>query len=97
MLIHGQNDRRFPVKFALKLKRSFQSSKVDLYLAPGAGHSDSSKTPGYGPAVKKFLDQKEFVGIEECFDDFTDQIHAVELRCLHRDRDCRLGPDASRV
>lgn len=56
MLIHGQNDRRFPVKFALKLKRSFQSSKVDLYLAPGAGHSDSSKTPGYGPAVKKFLD-----------------------------------------
>jgi pimeloyl-ACP methyl ester carboxylesterase len=57
MLIHGQNDRRFPVKFALKLQSSFQSDQVGLYLAPGAGHSDSSKTPGYGPAVKKFLDQ----------------------------------------
>jgi pimeloyl-ACP methyl ester carboxylesterase len=56
MLIHGQNDQRFPVKFALKLKSSFPSGQVNLYLAPGAGHSDSSKTPGYGPAVKKFLD-----------------------------------------
>jgi pimeloyl-ACP methyl ester carboxylesterase len=56
MLIHGQNDRRFPVKFALRLQSSFRSGQVDLYLASGAGHSDSSKTPGYGPAVKKFLD-----------------------------------------
>lgn len=57
MLIHGENDRRFPLQFAWKLKNSFPSGRVEFYIAPGAGHSDSSKTAGYEPAVKRFLDQ----------------------------------------
>jgi pimeloyl-ACP methyl ester carboxylesterase len=57
MMIHGEKDRRFPLQFAHKLKDSFTSNQVELYVAPGVGHSDSSKTPGYQPAVKSFLDR----------------------------------------
>ena len=57
MMIHGEKDRRFPLQFAWKLKNSFPSGRVELYVAPGVGHSDSSKTPGYGPAVKMFLEK----------------------------------------
>lgn len=56
MLIHGEKDKRFPLEFALKLKRSFATGMVRLYVAPGVGHSDSSQTPGYQSAVKSFLD-----------------------------------------
>jgi pimeloyl-ACP methyl ester carboxylesterase len=64
MMIHGEKDRRFPLQFAQKLKNSFISNRVELYVAPGAGHSDSSKTPGYQPAVKLFLDR--FMKTEIC-------------------------------
>jgi pimeloyl-ACP methyl ester carboxylesterase len=57
MLIHGENDRRFPLEFALKLKNSFPPGLAELYVAEGAGHSNSSKTPGYKSAVKSFLDR----------------------------------------
>ena len=57
MMIHGEKDRRFPLQFARKLKNSFTSNQVELYVAPGVGHSDSSKTPGYDTAVKMFLDR----------------------------------------
>jgi pimeloyl-ACP methyl ester carboxylesterase len=57
MLIHGEKDKRFPLEFALKLKRSFATRMVVLYVAPGVGHSDSSQTPGYQGAVKSFLDR----------------------------------------
>jgi pimeloyl-ACP methyl ester carboxylesterase len=58
MIIHGEEDRRFPLQFAQKLKDNFAQNLVELYLAPGAGHSDSSKTPGYQSAVKSFLDRR---------------------------------------
>ena len=57
MLIHGEKDRRFPLVFALKLKRSFAPGQAELYMAEGVGHSDSSRTPGYSKAVKSFLDR----------------------------------------
>jgi pimeloyl-ACP methyl ester carboxylesterase len=57
MLIHGENDRRFPLAFALELKRSFAPGQVALYVAQGVGHSDSSRTPGYEAAIKSFLDR----------------------------------------
>lgn len=60
MLIHGKNDRRFPLEFALKLKNSFPSGLAELYVAEGVGHSDSSKTPDYRRAVKSFLDRHFF-------------------------------------
>ena len=57
MLIHGEKDRRFPLAFARKLKRSFTTERVALYIAVGAGHSDSSRTQGYADTVKSFLDR----------------------------------------
>jgi pimeloyl-ACP methyl ester carboxylesterase len=56
MLIHGEKDRRFPLSFAMTLKHSFVHEKVACYIAKDAGHSDASKTKGYGPAVKSFID-----------------------------------------
>jgi len=56
MLIHGEQDCRFPVRFAHELKACFTRAPVTLYVAPGAGHSASSSTPGYLPAVKAFLE-----------------------------------------
>jgi pimeloyl-ACP methyl ester carboxylesterase len=55
MLIHGENDRRFPLKFALKLKDSFAPGQAELYIARGVGHSDSSLTPGYQAAIHSFV------------------------------------------
>ncbi len=55
LMIHGEVDRRFPLEFALKLKNSFPQGQVDLYVGKGAGHSDSSRTPGYLAAVTDFL------------------------------------------
>jgi len=57
MLIHGEKDRRFPLSFALELKRSFAPEQAELYVGEGAGHSDSSQTKGYAAAVRSFLDR----------------------------------------
>jgi len=55
MIIHGEKDARFPLAFAHTLKRRFPTKDVDMYVAPGSGHSDASHTPGYVPAVQSFL------------------------------------------
>ena len=57
MIIHGENDRRFPLDFALKLKAGFAPGKAEIYIARGAGHSDSSLASGYKEVVKSFLDR----------------------------------------
>ena len=56
MLIHGEKDKRFPLAFALKLKRCFAPGQAEIYVGEGAGHSDSSQTSGYAEAMKSFLD-----------------------------------------
>ena len=58
MLIHGEKDRRFPLDFALTLKQEFAAGQAELYIAKGVGHSNSSTTAGYPPAVRSFLDRK---------------------------------------
>jgi pimeloyl-ACP methyl ester carboxylesterase len=57
MLIHGEKDRRFPLTFAQTLRDSFPNGRVELFVAAGAGHSDSCSTPQYRGAVKRFLDR----------------------------------------
>lgn len=59
MLIHGEKDRRFPVRFAYELKACFRKAPVTLYVANGVGHSDSSETQGYLPAIQAFLEQNQ--------------------------------------
>ena len=57
MLIHGEKDRRFPLEFAQTLKQKFAAGQAELYIAKGVGHSDSSTTAGYQPAVRSFLER----------------------------------------
>ena len=57
LLIHGENDRRFPLSFARALRDSFAPGQADLYVAEGVGHSDSSKTTAYRDAVRMFLER----------------------------------------
>ncbi len=63
MMIHGEKDRRFPLEFALKLKKSFPHDQVDFYVGKGAGHSDSSRTQGYLEAVTAFLKKQGAFGV----------------------------------
>ncbi len=55
MVIHGAEDRRFPVAFAHRLYHSFREGKARLFVAPGAGHSEASRHPDYPAAVADFL------------------------------------------
>ncbi|MCP4687057.1 MAG: alpha/beta fold hydrolase [Desulfobacterales bacterium] len=57
MLIHGEKDRRFPIEFMRTLEKQFAAGQTEVYVAEGAGHSNSSRTPGYPDAVKAFLDR----------------------------------------
>jgi pimeloyl-ACP methyl ester carboxylesterase len=57
LVIHGEKDQRFPVAYAHTLKNSFRPGQAEIYIAPGAGHSDSSQTPGYLPAIDGFMDR----------------------------------------
>jgi pimeloyl-ACP methyl ester carboxylesterase len=55
MIIHGEKDQRFPISFALELKKCFPHDRVTCYFAKNAGHSDTSLTQGYNTAVKSFI------------------------------------------
>jgi len=57
MVVHGENDNRFPVAYAHDLVGHFPHNRVQLYVAPGAGHSGASLSPGYEPALNRFLDR----------------------------------------
>jgi pimeloyl-ACP methyl ester carboxylesterase len=57
MMIHGEADRRFPLAFARTLRQQFKPGQSQLFVAKGAGHSDSSTTDGYSGAVRSFVDQ----------------------------------------
>lgn len=55
MIIHGGGDRRFPLQFAHELKAHFPPGRVELFVAPGARHSESSFDPAFPGAVRKFI------------------------------------------
>ena len=55
MLIHGENDRRFPLRFARTLQQNFAAGQAELFIAAGVGHSDSSTTAAYPKTVKTFM------------------------------------------
>jgi pimeloyl-ACP methyl ester carboxylesterase len=57
LIVHGENDTRFPAEYARRLVKYFSHPDVQLFVAPGAGHSDASHTPGYEPALDRFLNR----------------------------------------
>jgi len=57
MIIHGAQDRRFPLEFALRLKACFSPERSELFVAENARHSESSLDPGYAAAVRGFIER----------------------------------------
>ena len=57
MIIHGAQDRRFPLEFALRLKACFPPERSELFVAENARHSESSLDPGYAAAVRGFIER----------------------------------------
>ncbi len=57
MLIHGEADRRFPLAFAKRLQACFAPGGAELFVARGAGHSESSRDPSYPETLQRFIDR----------------------------------------
>jgi pimeloyl-ACP methyl ester carboxylesterase len=55
MLIHGARDRRFPLACARRLKGAFRDGLTEMFVAPRAGHSDSSRDSAYPDAIRSFV------------------------------------------
>ncbi len=58
LIIHGALDMRFPLAFAQKLHRSFAPERAELFVAPAAGHSESSLSAEFPAVLKAFIDRK---------------------------------------
>ena len=58
LIIHGEEDQRFPVEFGKTLHAAFKPGQADLFIAPGADHSNSSYQEGYEEALDKFLTRR---------------------------------------
>jgi pimeloyl-ACP methyl ester carboxylesterase len=58
LIIHGAQDKRFPLAFAEKLHRSFAPGRSELFVAPEAGHSESSRSPEFPAVLRAFIDRR---------------------------------------
>jgi pimeloyl-ACP methyl ester carboxylesterase len=55
LIIHGGQDRDFPLHHAWRLRESFPPGRAELFVAVGADHSSSSLAPGFDGAIQTFL------------------------------------------
>jgi pimeloyl-ACP methyl ester carboxylesterase len=57
LIIHGENDRGFPLTHAWKLRDGFPAGRAELFVGKDADHSSSSLTPEYPMAIKSFVNR----------------------------------------
>lgn len=57
LIIHGDKDEKFPVRWARVFRKSFGPDQARVYIAKGRGHSDSPDDPGFGDALETFVTQ----------------------------------------
>ncbi len=55
LLMHGEHDEKFPVEEVWELQNNFAKGQARVYIAKGAGHSDSPSTSGYEDAIVSFI------------------------------------------
>lgn len=60
MIVHGENDHRFPQRFARQLSGAFKSGQVSLFIAPGARHSTSFQVRGTPIRISRFLKNRGY-------------------------------------
>ncbi len=57
LIIHGENDRGFPLTNAWSLRDGFPAGRAELFVGKDADHSNSSLTPEYPTAIKSFVNR----------------------------------------
>ncbi len=57
LIIHGEDDRSFPLHNAWRLRDSFPAGRAELFVGKGSDHSSSSLTPEYPAAIKSFVER----------------------------------------
>jgi pimeloyl-ACP methyl ester carboxylesterase len=57
LIIHGENDRNFPLHHAKRLLESFVHGNAELFVAEGADHSGSSQAPRFSETIRRFVEQ----------------------------------------
>ncbi|MFH1349368.1 MAG: alpha/beta hydrolase [Pseudomonadota bacterium] len=57
LIIHGENDKNFPLHHAWMLRDSFPAGQAELFIARGADHSNSSLSPEYPTAIRSFVNR----------------------------------------
>ena len=57
LIIHGEADSKFPLRYARDLRDAFPAGRAEFYVGPDAGHSDCSLTPRYPEAIRSFVDR----------------------------------------
>jgi pimeloyl-ACP methyl ester carboxylesterase len=57
LIIHGAQDKRFPLRFAEQLHRSFAQGRSELFVAERAGHSESSRDPKFPDVLRSFIER----------------------------------------
>lgn len=57
LIIHGEEDRNFPLHHAWRLRDSFPAGRAELFVGKGADHSSCSLTPEYPTAIQAFVNR----------------------------------------
>ena len=55
LIVHGEEDRNFPLPFAWELRESFPAGRAELFVGKGSDHSSCSLTPEFPEALKSFV------------------------------------------
>jgi len=55
LLLHGDQDEKFPLEWASELQEAFSPGQAALFTARGAGHSDVPEAPGFAEALATFV------------------------------------------
>ncbi len=57
LIIHGEKDQNFPLHQAWRLRDSFLSGRVEVFVAAGADHSSASLDPDYPRIIEEFTNR----------------------------------------
>ncbi|MBW1942077.1 MAG: alpha/beta hydrolase [Deltaproteobacteria bacterium] len=57
LIIHGEEDRSFPLPYARALRDAFPAGRAEFFVARGADHSSASLDRNYPEAIKSFVER----------------------------------------
>ncbi|MDI6796728.1 MAG: alpha/beta fold hydrolase [Desulfatibacillaceae bacterium] len=57
LIVHGQLDEKFPVRWARQLEKAFPPGSARVYINKNTDHTQTGETPQCQEAVKKFVER----------------------------------------